>query len=62
MQDAEVKNSDGLVKFISLFKLSDLEQALSPYKKANNTRRSSVITLPVSLRRNPTGCSNHWGF
>jgi insecticidal toxin len=34
MQDAEVKSSDGLVKFISLFKLSDLEQALSPYKKS----------------------------
>lgn len=33
MQDAKVKNAEsGNVKFVNLFKLSDLEQALLPYK------------------------------
>ncbi|EJL03988.1 putative toxin protein [Pseudomonas fluorescens Q2-87] len=41
MQEAESLNSDGLVKFISLFKLSDLERVLLPYK--NSEQYDAVI-------------------
>ncbi len=41
MQDAKVKAVDGeYVKFVNLFKLADLEQALSPYK---NTRQYDAV-------------------
>ncbi|WP_256578372.1 hypothetical protein [Pseudomonas sp. R45(2017)] len=42
MQDANVDVVDGgYVKFVNLFKLSDLEQALLPYK--NTVRHDEVI-------------------
>lgn len=42
MQEAKVKDVDGgYVKFVSLFKLADLEQALLPYK--NTARYDEVI-------------------
>ena len=41
MQEAKVKAVDGeYVKFVNLFKLADLEQALSPY---NNTRQYDAV-------------------
>lgn len=42
MQDAKVKSADGgYVRFVNLFKLSDLEQALLPYK--NTEQYDAVI-------------------
>lgn len=41
MQESKVKNSGGYVRFVSLFKLSDLEQALLPYK--NSEQYEAVI-------------------
>ncbi|MHC8375269.1 TcdA/TcdB pore-forming domain-containing protein [Pseudomonas sp. MDT1-16] len=41
MQDAKVKSSGGYVKFVNLFKLSDLEQALLPHK--NSEQYEAVI-------------------